>query len=271
MADFTDASDSTSGPSFTSLMNKLPKKRLDAKFAAAAQASLPQQGEQTGGHRTSYGHLSHVPLFPLYSEKQTKIIAQTQAHKDRKVRAMDQADPDKNLTGAQKGVLGVMAHLSGGANPVSVKRWERRLIGTNVDAANRSMEQKICARFTRWTVPSSAGTFWFVDVLEYWHINPDSKIARLAGNCTSVSLKAGLVKDGKAALKLLGLDATGLKSQKTWSKRVKSEWCDAIVAVGEDGREVEMEIVARIQRACSAPEANELQRRFDKEWNVPIT
>ena len=46
---------------------------------------------------------------------------------------MDATDPDKLLSGSQKATLSVMGHLSGGANIVSVKRWERRLVGTRRD------------------------------------------------------------------------------------------------------------------------------------------
>lgn len=270
MADITGASGFTSGQSFSSLMNRLPTKRLDAKFAAAAAASAPEQGEQTGGYSAGYAHLSHLPLFPLYSEKQQKLMTQKQALKDRMVQDMDDADPDKKLTGGQKTFMGVLANLSGGANPVSAKRWERRLIGMNVASMNMSIEQSMLAIFTRWTVPNSPEGIWFVDVFKSLFLDPDRKLAKLSGK-GGVSLKAGT--DTKSTLKLLGNNSGVLKSQKfvtVRSKLANHEQCDTIAVVGEDGREVEMQIVARIQRTCSTTEMAELQIRFQKEWAVPV-
>ena len=39
---------------------------------------------------------------------------------------MDANDPDKLLSSSQKATLSVVGHLSGGANIVGLKRWERK-------------------------------------------------------------------------------------------------------------------------------------------------
>ena len=85
-------------------------------------------------------------------------------------------------------------------------------------------------------------------------------------------LKAGLAssgakKDGKVTLKLLKTDAKGLKSQKLWTKRWNFDPCEMVTFVGDDGMEVPMEVVARLQRTCSSLEA---QKRFSKQWVVPV-
>ena len=60
-----------------------------------------------------------------------------------------------------------------------------------------------------------------------------------------------------------------MKTQKAWVKRLNFEHCESIVFVG-DGEIVAMEIVARIQRACSTVEGVEIQKRFQKEWLGPL-
>ena len=121
MADQFLDSGPSSGPSPISLLNKIPTKRIDAAITAAAQADIPQQGEQTGGYTPSYSHFSHLPLLPLYSQAQNDILFKHQALKNRKVELMDANDPDKLLSSSQKATLSVMGHLSGGANIVGVK------------------------------------------------------------------------------------------------------------------------------------------------------
>ena len=187
---------------------------------------------------------------------------------------MDANDPDKLLSSSQKATLSVMGHLSGGANIVSVKRWERRLVEAKVVTANRMMEQHKLIVFTRWTMTPMQGTPWFVDVLEHRFVDNASNMgSKMGGNV--VMLKAGLAssgakKDSKVTLKLLKTDAKGLKSQKLWTKRWNFDPCEMVTFVGDDGKELRMEIVVRIQRTCSSLEALELQKRFSKQWVVPV-
>jgi len=260
-------SSGSSGSSPISLLNRLPTKRIDAAITAAAESGIPEQGEQTGGYTLIYAHLSHLPLLPLYSEVQRDLLDKQQARKEQHVKQMDANDPDKLLSGNQKAVLGVLSLLSGGGSIVGTKRWERRLKGASVVTSNMLMKQNKLVVFTRWTVPIVEGTLWFVDVLEYRVLDPDSK---MGGN--TVMLKAGLTpsstKDSKVTLKLLKTDAKGLKSQKMWTKLWNFDPCEAVTFVG-DGKEVPMEIVAQIQRVCSSVEAHEVQKRF-KEWSVPM-
>ncbi len=144
-------------PPQISILNKLPTKRMDAAITAAAESGIPEQGEQTGGYTLTYAHFSRLPLLPLYSQAQNHLLIQQQAIKNRRVKHMDASDPDKLLSGSQKATLNVMGHLSGGANIVGVKRWERRLVGTNVSTAKRLMEQHKLIVFTRWTMTMMAG------------------------------------------------------------------------------------------------------------------
>ncbi|KAK3172076.1 hypothetical protein OEA41_004161 [Lepraria neglecta] len=271
MADqVVDSVPSYSSPSSTSILNKLPTKRIDAAVTAAAESGIPEQGEQTGGHNPTYAHFSHLPFLPLYSQAQHDLLAKQQALKEQRVKHMDATDPDKLLNGSQKATLSVVGHLSGGGSIVGVKRWERRLKGASVIASNRLMEQNKLIVFTRWTVPTTTPS-WFVDVLEYRFLDPGSKMG-----WNVVMLKAGLAsfssakKDGKVKLKLLKTDAKGLKSQKLWTKRWNYDPCEAVTFIDDDGKEVPMEIVARLQRACSSLEAQEVQKRFKKQWVVPV-
>jgi hypothetical protein len=41
--------------------------RIDRKILSALNAGLPELSEQTGGYEPQFAHLSHLPLFPLYS------------------------------------------------------------------------------------------------------------------------------------------------------------------------------------------------------------
>lgn len=272
MADQIVDSINPSGPSADSILKKLPTKRIDAAITAAAQSGIPEQGEQTGGYNPTYAHFSHLPLLPLYSQAQNDILVKQQAVKTRRVEHMDANDPDKLLSGSQKATLSVVGHLSGGANVVSVKRWERRLVGAGVVTAGKLIAQDKLIVFTRWTMPTMQGTPWFVDVVEHRFLDNSSKSSKLGGNV--VMLKAGLAsvnakKDSKVMLKLLKTEAKGLKSQKLWKKVWNFDPCEMVTFVGEDGKEVPMEIVVRLQRACSSLEAQEVQKRFSKQWVVP--
>ena len=178
---------------------------------------------------------------------------------------MDANDPDKLLSVAFWLPLSVMGHLSGGAYIVGVKRWERRLKGASVVTSNRMMEQHKLIVFTRWTMTLMQGTPWFVDVLD--------QSSKMGGNV--VMLKAGLAsssakKDSKVTLQLLKTDTKGLKSQKLWTKHWNFHPCEMVTFIGDDGKEVPMEIVVRLQRTCSSLEAQEVQKRFSKQWVVPV-
>ena len=49
--------------------DRLLGSKLDAAIKrAASETAPPQQGEQTGGYYESYAHLSHIPMFPLYTQ-----------------------------------------------------------------------------------------------------------------------------------------------------------------------------------------------------------
>lgn len=267
----------THSPSPFSLLSHLPQiKRADAAIARAAKTGIPEQGEQTGGYAEPYAWLSHLPLLPLYSDKQHDLLAKQQSRKERLVADMDRNDPDKLLTAGQRGLLSVVGHLSGGGSVVSVKRFERRLIGANVMSSGLMMKQHKLATFTRWTIPGPRGEVeYFVDVLEHRFIESNNKLT--SGNI--VALKVGLPPRGsngkkkdeaKVTLRLFQTEAKDVKSQKTWKKSCNSEPCEAVSVVRDDGQEQAMVIVARIQRACSTIEIQEIIKRFEKEWIVPV-
>jgi hypothetical protein len=277
MADFIDPSSVSdgSGPSPMSMLNRLPTKRLDAAITEAATTGIPIQGAQSGGYAPQFQHLSHISLLPLYSDKQHELLAQKQKVKERLVEHMDRNDPDKVLSSGQKTFLNVVGHLSGGGSVVNTKRWERRLMGANVYTSNMVMRQDKLIVFTRWTPVTHRQREtapWFVDVIEHrFHPDCTSSMKSMGGN--AVALKVGIggsiagIK--KVTLKLLKTEAKGLKTQTTWNKRMNNDPCEEISYVGEEGV-VAMEIVARIERACSSLEANELCVRFNKEWLVPL-
>ncbi|KAJ9604057.1 hypothetical protein H2200_011580 [Cladophialophora chaetospira] len=275
MADLVDSftpSDPSDKSPFT-FLNRLPTKRLDAKITRAAESGIPQQGAQTGGYTPSYLYLSHVPLFPLYSDRQHELLAKEDKHKQLMIKAMNDADPDKKLTGGQKAFLGTIGHLVGAGSIVSTQRWERRLVGSNVMSADSRMKQDKLLIFTRWTVPAPPGRqrqgpLWFVDVLEQrYDESSTSSLKSLSGNATM--LKVGVADGRKVTLQLLKTEAKGIKTQKMWSKGTKTDTCEAMTFVG-DNEIVAMEIVARIERTASMVEAMEVRKRFDKEWLVPM-
>ncbi|ETI29507.1 hypothetical protein G647_01960 [Cladophialophora carrionii CBS 160.54] len=281
MADtFVDPT-ATSDQSPWSILNKLPTKRIDAAITRAAQAGIPEQAGQTGGYAPGYLHLSHIPLFPLYSAGQHELLAKEQKRKESIVKNMDATDPDKNLTGGQKAFLSVLGHVTGGGSIVSAKRWERRLEGASVWTSNNLMQQNKLVVFTRWAVPSPPGQRagsvpWFVDVIEHRFLDTatgdnGSTLKRMGGNVVmlKVGIGGGIAHAKKVTLQLLKTEAKGLKTQKTWTKRLNFEPCEAMTFVG-DSEILAMEIVARVQRACSSVEAMEIQKRFDKEWMVPL-
>ncbi|KAK7883482.1 hypothetical protein LTR67_011152 [Exophiala xenobiotica] len=259
-------------------LNKLPTKRLDAAIDRARQAGVPRQAAQTGGYTPAYLHLSNLPLLPLYSQAQHKLLAKHEKHRERCIQEMDRVDPDKNLTSAQKGFLSILSLVSGGGGIVSMKRWERRLHGMNVWSSNFSMQQNKLIVFTRWTVPTrlngqQQALPGFVDVLEHRMLDTasDGILEKMSHNI--VFLKVGIggsIAHGKTVTLMLGeTEAKGIKTQKPWTKRQNFDPCESITFVGDDGI-VAMEIVARIQRACSTFEAIEIQKRFQKEWLVPL-
>ena len=84
-----------------------------------------------------------------------------------------------------------------------------------------------------------------------------------------MQVKPGLPENTKVTLKILDLEAKGLKSQKAWSKKYKAEeMCEALMPV-VDGKEVRMEVVVRIQRLCAVSEARAFADVFD-EWQVSV-
>lgn len=150
--------------------------------------------------------------------------------------------------------------LTGGVNPLSVKKWENRLVGVGAVAKQRLQEQSSMLVFTRWIVPmkgegQKGDEVWFIDVLE-WRAKMGAK----------VYLKTG--KD--VAFKALEKSVKKRQAGKLWkSAFFNTKVCEAITWVGENGQEVKMEIVASIERTCAPLEAHASLKVFDKEWSVP--
>lgn len=157
-----------------------------------------------------------------------------------------------------------MSLLTGGANPMSMAKWENRLKGAGAVQAQKSMEQTHSLVFTRWSLPPSASppSIPFIDVLE-WRANHGAAVYVKISH-------AGL------AFKAVGKEVKGLKVGKTWSKRFLSGEkgrCDAVSLMSDEGaggEDREMVIVARIERPCAGMEARVSLKIFEKEWIVPV-
>lgn len=142
-------------------------------------------------------------------------------------------------------------------------------------AAALMFEPNILARFTRWTIPAAdlgkGNAPWFVDMLEAYLTDPNSKrakVAKVAGNL--IAVRSGLPGEGKVTLKFLDFEPKVVKAQQQWHTKFKvKELCETLVLV--DGRaEVPLEVVARIQRTVHVSESIEIAKQFEKEWHVPV-
>ncbi|KUJ08998.1 uncharacterized protein LY89DRAFT_690555 [Mollisia scopiformis] len=241
-----DASD------FLSIGDRLGGKKIDAAIDRARTSSIPAQGTQTGGFSPSYQHLSHIPLFPLYHASQTEALEKAQSQKERKLKYYQ--PPTKENPGT-KLLFSAMSALGGGANPMSMKKWENRLKGVGAVTTQWTMEQSHGLVFTRWTAPG--GEVWFIDMLEW----------KAAVGGSQIFVKVG--REG-VTYRVFGETVKG-KVGKCWTKRFwKARECDGVVWVRGDGEEVQMEVVARIERPCAAMEARASFKIFDKQWVVPV-
>ncbi|KIX98680.1 uncharacterized protein Z520_05981 [Fonsecaea multimorphosa CBS 102226] len=255
-------------PSASSILNKLPGKRIDAYIRKVSSRGIPEQGETTGGYAEDYAHLSHIPLFPLYSEEQRKILAKKWGETS-KWQDWGKQDLDMKTKLTMKG----MDMMGGGhLGTVTATKWLVRTIGgLETMAASVAVDQNQLVVITRWIVPARQGTPWLVDVFEHRWLDPNStrgKMSKVSGN--AVLLKPGQPTDTKVTFKVFDNEAKGMKSQKTWSKKRGIEAsCDAVILV-EGGVDVPLEMVARFQRVCSVFEGREMQKRFEDQWKVPI-
>jgi hypothetical protein len=113
---------------FLSIGDLLGGKKIDNTIENARYAGIPQQGSQTGGYSPSYAHLSHIPLFPLYCDAQLEVLAKCQ---QRKEHTLSHVPPPQQVSTKDKLLMSAMTHLSGGVNPLSMKKWERRFQGAS--------------------------------------------------------------------------------------------------------------------------------------------
>ena len=156
-------------PSASSILNKLPGKHIDSYIREVATRGIPQQGEQTGGYTQAYAHLSHLPLFPLYSDEQQKIMAKKWGDSS-KLRDFGTQD----LSTTEKAKLKVTEHMTGSHGMMSSGKWmARTIVGLEMMAANMAVEQMELIVFTRWIAPARQGVAWFVDVLENRWLDPN--------------------------------------------------------------------------------------------------
>lgn len=82
------------------------------------------------------------------------------------------------------------------------------------------------------------------------------------------------LKTGKeVGFKTLGESVKKRRARKLWKLWKKAFFntkiCEVVTWVGENGQELEMEIVARIERTCAPLEVHASLKGFDKEWSVP--
>jgi hypothetical protein len=241
-----------------SIGDKLGGKRIDNAIERARSSGIPQQGAQSGGYSLSYLHLSHIPLFPLYSPAQLHELAKIQTRKEVKLSYV--APPQRVNPGAKIAMM-VVTTATGAANPLSVQKWENRLKGAGAVAMQKSMEQSCFIIFTRWALPplylGESEVIWFVDVLEW---RGDSK--RKGAQC--------YVKCGRRCKLEVLEQVVEVKENKAWSKRwMNFKYCETVALVtGEE--KVDMEIVARVQRNAAGVEARTSLEGFEKEWVVPV-
>lgn len=241
-----------------SIGDKLGGKRIDNAIEHARSSGIPQQGTQTGGYSPSYLHLSHIPLFPLYSPAQLYELAKIQQRKEVK---LSYVAPPQQVKPGQKIAMMVLTTATGAANPLSVQKWENRLKGSGAVQMQKSMEQSHFIIFTRWALPPSSlrdgEGIWFVDVLE-WRADTKGKGAHCYVKCGR-----------RCKLRLLE-EAVEVKENKVWRKRwMNFKYCEGVAVMRGEG-EVEMEIVARVQRGASGVEARTSLKGFEKEWAVPV-
>lgn len=264
--------ESSSSP-LSSILSKLPGKRIDARIRENAAGGIPDQGELTGGYWKDYTHLSHMPLLPLHSDAQLELMAK-EYYKNNDAQQWDRLKEYGNQPiplGVQLAFKG-MDLAGGGFGSLSTIQWVGRTIAlASTSAGKWSVDQDKVAVFTRWAIHLTNQPPGFVDVLEFHWTDPNSKRAKMAktgGN--AILLKAGLPERQSISFKVLECEVTNLKDQKLWSKRwgVK-QLCESISSV-HDGKEVPMAIVAKIQRNCSIVEREEIEKRFTKHWRVPV-
>jgi hypothetical protein len=212
-----------------------------------------QTSEFPYGYR--YVHLCHIPMFPLYGPTDTLALQKAEQRKAEKLSRLkpEMAIKDKIMMTALSvsagGGLGVGAH----------RKFENGMVKLGAKSVQTTMDQnKVCV-LTRWAVrPATEQVMFFVDVLEYRFLKG------WKGN--QLLLKTG--KDAPAIRLFKKSVVKGLKPTKTWTKLWCFEHVDAMWVISVD-KEVEMEIVAREERICSAVESREVQRRFKYEWWIP--
>jgi hypothetical protein len=240
---------------FQSVGDRIIGTKIDKAIENAAAKPLPQQGETIGDRR--FQHLAHIPMFSMYSTEQDAAHAKVY---QRKQDMAARLKPKPQMSGGEKVALVALQHLSGGVNIDSKRKMDNRLQGMSVITKQRLVDQSHKAIITRWAIaPATNQDIWFVDVLEY-HKDDNSS---WSGN--PVFVHTGK----KASLKLLTKVVKNVQPKKGWRKRWNFQRCDSVSYIGEDGVEVPMEIVARDQRAISAIEVFEMQKRFYRDWVVP--
>jgi hypothetical protein len=260
--------------SIASFMSKLPGRRIDTWMREVAMTGMPERSEMEGGYNPLYVQVAHLPIFSLYSDKAEAFLKRKW---NDYVPESRKAEPPKLNLGAQVLLTGVDL-VSSGPGIVSTIKWTGRAIGAEETAVATLMhKQNILARFTRWTIPAAAAadlrqgnTLWFVDMLElYW--DPDStrgKMAKTGGNI--IAVRSGLPGDGKLTLKMLDFEPKTVKAGGHWSTKYKvKELCEALLLV-HGTAEVQMDVVARVQRRCTVQEHRELIKQFEKHWHVPM-
>ena len=262
--------------SIASLMAKLPGRKIDAYVRSVAEKGKPEQSELEGGYNPTYVHLAHLPLFCLFSDKANAYL---QKKWDYYVPESCKTFGQTKLGVGERAMFAYMDAFSAGPGTVTTMKWTgRAIVSSGSHVATKICEEKNVARFTRWTVPVAAASNlgqgkvpWFVDMVEFHHGDPNGKLAKLAKfNGNSIAVRSGQPGDGKIALKFLDYEPKTLKAQKHWGARFKvKELCEALVLV-DGAAEVQMEIVARVQRRCTVMESVELYKQFEKEWRVPV-
>jgi hypothetical protein len=194
---------------------------------------------------SKHARLEVLPMFPLES-------AEAEAARQKNIAYSDwfksQVQTGPKLTAADKAGLAVLNAT--GAGIMNVRKIENS--GMKLAAASSAMMavETGTAVLTRWTLSDQS---ILVDVLENRAMGAVVYYVK-ASRATSVKCR------GKHVAKL----KDGGSFTKTWNTTPVDN-----VAFLENGGEVEMEQVLRLERGIGPAEMDELRKAFLKQWNVP--
>ena len=204
---------------------------------------------------SKYALLELLPMFPLESaeaeRQRQKTIAQSEWFASRV-----QAEPKK--TPMDRVGLAIIEASGGGLLNV-------RKIDNNAMKLQAGMGQMLASdvhfmAITRWTLPpesSQGGEPLLVDILEH-------------GATLFISNVVFYVKATQDVKLIFRNKHTGkVKKGGMYSKKLNSKPVEQVALIGDDKKEIPLEVVLRLQRPISPIEAAELTKGFERTWSIP--